>query len=97
MKLIYKNKQKPTTEPKGKPSSSTERSQRHQEWIYKRKDTHEFYKTKVIARQVARYVIRWNERLNGQELPKQNREKEHLKKQQTLSSQIKSKSSWRKS
>ena len=50
MKLRNKNKQKTFTEPRGEPSSSTERSQRYQESIYKRKDAHELYEAKDRAR-----------------------------------------------
>ena len=50
MKLRNKNKQKTFTEPKGEPSSSTERSQRYQESIYKRKDAHELHEAKDRAR-----------------------------------------------
>ena len=81
MKLRNKNKQESTAEPKGGASTSTERSRRYRESIYKRKDAHELYKAKDRARQMARYVTKWNERQNDQELAIQNTEKECLKKQ----------------
>ena len=49
MKLRNENKQESTAEPKGGPSTSTERSWRHRESIYKRKDAHEQYKAKADA------------------------------------------------
>ena len=81
MKLRNKNNQESTAEPKGGPSTSTERSRRYRESIYKRKDAHKLYKAKDRARQMARYVTKWNERQNDEKLASQNREKEHLQKQ----------------
>ena len=61
MKVRNKNKQKTTTTPKGELSSSTERSRRCRESFCKRKDAHELHKAKDRTRQIARYVIKWNE------------------------------------
>ena len=49
-KLKNNNNQKPNTETKGVPSSSTERFQRYQESIYNRKDAHELNNAKDIAK-----------------------------------------------
>ena len=62
MKLRNKNKQESTAEPKRGPSTCTERSRRYRESIYKGKDSHKLYKAKDRARQMARYVTKWNER-----------------------------------
>ena len=75
MKVKNKNKQKTTTTPKRELSSSTERSRRYRESFCKRKDAHELHKAKDKTRQIARYVIKWNERQNDEKLAKQNREK----------------------